>query len=147
LTSSLAAAVGWRVARELRTELVLDALEQALWSRSDAKGVVHQERPGLLSISRSGTRSGSRKPASSRRWAVSATLTTTRSPESVIGLFKTEVIHHRGPWRHLDEVEYAALVWVDWFNHRRLLEPLGNLPPAEFESMYDHQLDESAAAA
>ena len=67
--------------------------------------------------------------------------------ESVIGLFKTEVIHHRGPWRNLDEVEYAALVWVDWFNHRRLLEPLGNLPPAEFESMYYHQLDESAAAA
>jgi transposase InsO family protein len=67
--------------------------------------------------------------------------------ESVIGLYKTEVIHHRRPWRHLDDVEYATLEWVDWFNNRRLLEPIGNVPPAEFESMYYHQLEESAAAA
>ena len=53
--------------------------------------------------------------------------------ESVIGLFKFEVIHHRGPWHNLDQVEYATLEWVDWFNNRRLLEPIGNIPPAEFE--------------
>ena len=67
--------------------------------------------------------------------------------ESVIGLYKTEVIDRRGPWRKLDDVEYATLDWVDWFNNRRLLEPIGNVPPAEFESMYYHQLEESAAAA
>ena len=67
--------------------------------------------------------------------------------ESVIGLFKSEVIDHRGPWRNLDDVEYATLDWVDWFNNRRLLEPIGNVPPAEFESMYYRQLYESAAAA
>ena len=56
--------------------------------------------------------------------------------ESVIGLFKTEVIHRQGPWRSLEAVEYATLEWVDWFNNRRLLEPIGNVPPAEFESAY-----------
>jgi putative transposase len=62
-------------------------------------------------------------------------------------LFKSEVIHHRGPWRNLDQVEYATLEWVDWFNNRRLLEPIGNIPPAEFELRYYRQQDESAAAA
>ena len=56
--------------------------------------------------------------------------------ETIIGLYKTEVIHRRGPWRHLDAVEYATLEWVDWFNHRRLLEPIGNIPPAELEMAY-----------
>ena len=59
--------------------------------------------------------------------------------ETIIGLYKTEVIHHRGPWRHLEAVEYATLEWVDWFNHRRLLEPIGNVPPAEFEAAYYRQ--------
>ena len=54
--------------------------------------------------------------------------------ETIIGLFKTEVIHARGPWRSLDAVEYATLEWVDWFNNRRLLEPIGHVPPAEFEA-------------
>jgi putative transposase len=62
-------------------------------------------------------------------------------------LFKTEVIDHRGPWRKLDDVEYATLEWVDWFNNRRLLEPIGDIPPAEFELMYYRQQDESAIAA
>ncbi len=56
--------------------------------------------------------------------------------ETIIGLYKTEVIHRRGPWRHLEAVEFATLEWVDWFNHRRLLEPIGNVPPAEFEMSY-----------
>jgi putative transposase len=62
-------------------------------------------------------------------------------------LFKSEVIHHRGPWRNLDQVEYATLEWVDLFNNRRLLEPIGNIPPAEFELMYYRRQDESAVAA
>jgi Integrase core domain len=56
--------------------------------------------------------------------------------ETIIGLYKTELIRRRGPWKGLDEVEYATLEWVDWFNHRRLLEPIGQVPPAEFEAVY-----------
>jgi len=67
--------------------------------------------------------------------------------ESIIGLYKTELIHRRGPWRKLEEVEYATLTWVDWFNNRRLLESIGNVPPAEFELLYDRQHNESATAA
>lgn len=61
--------------------------------------------------------------------------------ESVIGLFKTEVIRRRGPWRSLDAVEFATLAWVDWFNTRRLLEPIGYVPPAEFEAAYYQQTE------
>jgi transposase InsO family protein len=67
--------------------------------------------------------------------------------ESIIGLYKTEVILRRDPWRQLDEVEYATLEWVDRFNNRRLLASIGNRPPAELEQMYDRQHDESATAA
>jgi putative transposase len=56
--------------------------------------------------------------------------------ETIIGLYKTDVICRRGPWRYIDAVEYATLEWVDWFNHRRLLEPIGNIPPAELEQAY-----------
>jgi len=67
--------------------------------------------------------------------------------ESVIGLFKTEVIRRRGPWRNMDAVEFATLEWVDWFNKRRLLEPIGNIPPAEAEARYYEQLNELAMVA
>ena len=67
--------------------------------------------------------------------------------ETINGLYKTEVIRRRGPWRHIDAVEYATLEWVDWFNHRRLLAPIGDMPPAELEQAYYRQLDESAMAA
>ena len=64
--------------------------------------------------------------------------------ETVIGLFKTEVIHRRGPWRTCEAVEFATLEWVDWFNHKRLLEPIGNIPPAEAETLYYAQINECA---
>ena len=67
--------------------------------------------------------------------------------ETIIGLFKTEVIYRCGPWRNIAEVEYATLEWVDWFNHRRLLEPIGNVPPAELELAYDRQQCELATEA
>lgn len=67
--------------------------------------------------------------------------------ETVIGLFKAEVIRRRGPWRGLEAVEFAALEWVDWFNSRRLLEPIGNIPPAEAEARYYAQPEETAALA
>ena len=67
--------------------------------------------------------------------------------ETVIGLFKTEVIRRLGPWRSLEAVEIATLQWVDWFNHRRLLEPIGNIPPAEAEASYYAELESRAVAA
>ena len=67
--------------------------------------------------------------------------------ETINGLYKTEVIHKRGPWRTVEEVEYATLEWVDWFNNRRLLEPIGNIPPAELEMAYYRQQEESAMVA
>ena len=67
--------------------------------------------------------------------------------ETIIGLYKTELIRQRGPWRTIDDVEYATLEWVDWFNHRRLFQPIGDVPPAEFEMAYYRQQDESAMAA
>ena len=67
--------------------------------------------------------------------------------ETIIGLYKTEVIHRRGPWRHPEAVEYATLEWVDWFNYRRLLEPIGNIPPAELEASYYHSTSQLPMAA
>lgn len=67
--------------------------------------------------------------------------------ETINGLYKAEVIHRRGPWRNFEVVEFATLEWVDWFNHRRLLEPIGNIPPAEAEEQYYAMLDEPALAA
>jgi len=127
--------IGWRVARSMSAELVLDALEQALWSRSGIQGVVHHSDHGsqYLSIRYSErlTEAGAQPSVGSRGDSYDNALA-----ETIIGLYKTEVIRRRGPWRHLDAVEYATLEWVDWFNHRRLLEPIGNVPPAEFEASY-----------
>ena len=67
--------------------------------------------------------------------------------ETINGLYKAEVIHRRGPWRSFEAVEFATLEWVDWFNHRRLLEPIGNIPPAEAEQQYYAMLDDTAMAA
>ncbi len=67
--------------------------------------------------------------------------------ESIIGLYKAEVIHRRGPWRSFEAVEFATLEWVDWFNHRRLLEPIGNIPPAEAEERFYAQLNATPIAA
>jgi len=67
--------------------------------------------------------------------------------ETINGLYKTEIIRKRGPWKTIEEVEYATLEWVDWFNNRRLLEPIGNIPPAEFEKQYYDQIEGSAMVA
>jgi transposase InsO family protein len=127
--------IGWRVARSMNAELVLDALEQALWARSDVQGVVHHSDRGsqYLSIRYSErlTEVGAQPSVGSVGDSYDNALA-----ETIIGLYKTELIHRRGPWRHLDAVEYATFEWVDWFNHRRLLEPIGHVPPAEFEAAY-----------
>jgi putative transposase len=138
--------IGWRVARSMHTDLVLDALEQALWARSVVKGVVHHSDRGsqYLSIRYSErlTEAGVEPSVGSAGDSYDNALA-----ETIIGLYKTEVIHRRGPWRKLDEVEFATLEWVDWFNHHRLLSSIGNIPPAELELVYDRQHEESATAA
>jgi putative transposase len=138
--------IGWRVARSMRAELVLDALEQAIWSRSGIEGVVHHSDRGsqYLSIRYSErlAEAGAQPSVGSVGDSYDNALA-----ETIIGLFKTEIIHRRGPWRNLETVEYATLEWVDWFNHRRLLEPIGNIPPAELEASYHQSTSQLSMAA
>ncbi len=98
-------------------------------------------------MSRSNTRTDLRAPVSNPQSAASATLTTNALAETINGLYKAEVIWRRGPWRSLEQVEFATLEWVDWFNNKRLLEPVGNIPPAEAEARYYAQIEEPAMAA
>jgi len=138
--------VGWRVASSMTTELVLDALEQALWARNDPKGLIHHSDRGSQYLSIRYTERlaevGIESSVGSRGDSYDNALA-----ETINGLYKAEVIHRRGPWRNRDAVEYATLEWVDWFNNRRLLEPIGNVPPAELEAAYYRQQDESAMVA
>ena len=129
--------VGWRVSASLRTDFVLDALEQAIHDRrgDTLTDLVHHSDRGTQYLSMRYTdrlaEAGIAPSVGSRGDSYDNALA-----ESVIGLFKTEVIQRKGPWRHLEAVEFATLVWVDWFNHRRLLEPIGYVPPAEYEAEY-----------
>ncbi len=129
--------VGWRASRSLRSDLALDALEQAIYDRQDdatERLVHHSDRGGqYLSIKYTErlAAAGIEPSVGSRGDSYDNALA-----ESVIGLFKTEVIRRRGPWRSLEDVEFATLEWVAWFNTRRLLEPIGHVPPAEHEVAY-----------
>jgi transposase InsO family protein len=130
--------VGWQVSRSLRTDLALDALEMAIWRRHGGLGglVHHSDRGGQYcrsAIPNAWPRPG--RPVG----RLGGDSYDNAMAESVIGLYKTELIRRRGPWKGIDEVEYATLEWVDWFNHRRLLEPIGHLPPAEFEAAYSRR--------
>ncbi len=138
--------VGWRVGRSLHTDLVLDALEQALWSRKPVQGLIHHSDRGsqYLSIRYSERLSEAGLDASVGSVGDSYD---NALAETINGLYKTEVIRRRGPWKNPDQVEYATLEWVDWFNNRRLLEPIGDIPPAEYEMLYYDQLNESVNAA
>jgi putative transposase len=127
--------IGWRVSRSMSAELVLDALEQAIWARSGIKGVVHHSDRGSQYLSIRYSERLAEAGAQPSMGSVGDSYDNALA-ETIIGLFKAEVIHHRGPWRHLEAVEYATLEWVDWFNHRRLLEPIGDIPPAELEAAY-----------
>lgn len=139
--------VGWRVSRTAHAAFVLDALEQALHERRPVKGCLthHSDRGSQYVCIRYTDRlleAGIEPSVGSVGDSYDNALA-----ETVIGLFKTEVIHRRGPWRSLDAVEYATLEWVDWYNHRRLLAPIGNMPPAEAEARYYEQLEPAALAA
>ena len=132
--------VGWRVSSSLATDFVLDALEQAIYDRyqTTTTGLVHHSDRGTQYLSMRYTdrlADAGIAPSVGRR----GDSYDNALAESIIGLFKAEVIRRLGPWRHLEAVEFATLDWIDWFNHRRLLEPLGYVPPAEYEARYDEQ--------
>ena len=127
--------VGWRVSPTLRSDLALDALEQALWARPATNGLVHHSDRGIQYVSIRYTQRLAQAGIEPSVGSVGDSYDNALA-ETIIGLYKTELIHHRDPWRHLEQVEFATLEWVDWFNHRRLLEPLGYLPPVEFEQRY-----------
>jgi transposase InsO family protein len=127
--------VGWRVSNSLRSDLALDALEQALHARRDLEGLVHHSDRGVQYLCiRYSERLGEAGIAPSVG-SVGDSYDNALA-ETINGLFKTEIIHPNGPWRSLEEVEFATLEWVDWFNHRRLLGPIGDIPPVEFEQLY-----------
>jgi len=138
--------VGWRVSRSLRTDLALDALEQALYCRKTDDGLVHHSDRGVQYLSIHYTERLAEAGIESSVGSVGDSYDNALA-ESVIGLYKTEVIRHRGPWRDLEAVEFATLEWVDWFNNRRLLEPLGYVPPAEYEEAYYRRQDTPALEA
>jgi len=138
--------VGWRVWNSLKTDLVLDALEQALFTRTGTKGLVHHSDRGCQYLSIRYTERLAEAGIESSVGSVGDSYDNALA-ETINGLFKAEVIWPRGPWKNLDAVEYATLEWVDWFNNRRLLEPIGNVPPAEFEQAYYDELERQAIAA
>jgi transposase InsO family protein len=145
--------VGWRVSRTAHTGFVLDALEQALHERRSAQGggLVHHSDRGVQYVSIKYTERLAEAGIEPSVGSVGDSYDNALA-ETINGLYKAEVIHRRGPWRSFEAVEYATLEyatleWVDWFNHRRLLEPIGNIPPAEAEELYYAALNAQPMAA
>jgi transposase InsO family protein len=140
--------VGWRASRSAQAGFVLDALEQALHARRPFArgGLVHHSDRGSQYLSIKYTERLAEAGIEPSVGSVGDSYDNALA-ETINGLFKTEVIHRRGPWRNLEAVEFATLAWVDWFNNRRLLEPIGNIPPAEAEAAYYAQLEATPMAA
>ena len=138
--------VGWRVSSSMHTDFVLDALEQALYDRQPEQtgGLVHHSDRGSQYVSIRYTErlaeAGIEPSVGSRGDSYDNALA-----ETINGLYKAEVIHRRGPWKTKASVELATLEWVSWFNHHRLLAPIGYIPPAEAEENYYRQLTEKVA--
>jgi len=141
--------VGWQASRSLRSDLALDALEQAIWARSERgqrlDELVHHSDRGVQYLAIRYTErlaeTGAVNSVGSKGDSYDNALA-----ETMIGLYKAELVRNRGPWRGLDDLEYATLEWVDWFNHRRLFETHGQIPPAEFEELYYRQKDSGRQA-
>jgi len=139
--------VGWRVSRTATASFVLDALEQALHARRPVKGgLVHHSDRGVQYVSITYTERLAEAGIAPSVGSVGDSYDNALA-ETVIGLFKTEVIRRLGPWRSLEAIEFAALEWVHWFNHRRLLEPIGFVPPAEAEAAFYDALENAPIAA
>jgi len=130
--------VGWRVSHSLRTDLALDALEQALYARADLDELVHHSDRGAQYLSIRYTERLAEAGIEPSVGSVGDSYDNALA-ETIIGLYKAEEIRSRGPWRSIDEVEFATADWVEWFNNRRLLTPIGDIPPAEYEAMYYEQ--------
>jgi putative transposase len=140
--------VGWRVSRSAHAGFVLDALEQALHVRRpvSGSGLVHHSDRGVQYVSIKYTERLAEAGLEPSVGSVGDSYDNALA-ETINGLYKAEVIHRRGPWRSVEAVEYATLEWVDWFNNRRLLEPIGNIPPAEAEAAYYAGVEEQPIAA
>jgi putative transposase len=138
--------VGWRVSRTPTASFVLDALEQALHARRPSESLVHHSDRGVQYVSIRYTERLAEAGIEPSVGSVGDSYDNALA-ESVIGLFKTEVIHRLRPWKSFEAVEYKTLEWVDWFNHQRLLEPIGNIPPAEAEANYYAALETIKLAA
>jgi transposase InsO family protein len=140
--------VGWRVSSSLQTDIALDALEQALVDRGvdEKTDLIHHSDRGVQYLSIRYTDRLAEVGIAPSVGSVGDSYDNALA-ETINGLYKTEVIRQQGPWRNIENVEFATLSWVDWFNHRRLLEPIGNIPPAELEAAYYEQLEGSAMAA
>jgi len=129
--------VGWKASRSAKTDFVLDALEQALYARRPLhrSGLIHHSDRGGQYVSIRYTerlgKAGIEPSVGSVGDAYDNALA-----ETINGLYKTEVIRRRSSWKTMEEVEMETLKWVDWFNNRRLLEPIGNIPPAEAEEAF-----------
>lgn len=142
--------VGWQASRSLRSDLALDALEQAIWARA-SRGqrldeLIHHSDGGVQYLSIRYTErlaeTGAVNSVGSKGDSYDNALA-----ETIIGLYKTELIRNRGPWRGLDDLEYGTLEWVDWFNRRRLFEGHGQIPPAEHEENHYRQQERSGQQA
>jgi len=138
--------VGWRVWNSLKTDLVLDALEQALHARNVDDRLIHHSDRGSQYLSIRYTERLAEAGIASSVGSTGDSYDNAMA-ESLIGLFKTESIWPRGPWKNLDQVEYATFQWVDWYNNRRLLGPIGDIPPVEFETHYYERENGQAVAA
>jgi len=140
--------VGWRVSRTAHASFVLDALEQALHERRPVQGtgLVHHSDRGVQYVSIRYTERLADAGIEPSVGSVGDSYDNALA-ETINGLYKTEVIRRRGSWRSLETVEFATLDWVDWFNNRRLFEPIGNIPPAEAEARYYQQIETLAMAA
>lgn len=139
--------VGWKVSSSARTDFVLDALEQALCARQPTSqgSLIHHSDRGVQYVSIRYTERLAEAGIEPSVGSVGDSYDNALA-ETINGLYKAEVIH-RQSWKGREAVELATLAWVDWFNHRRLLEPIGNVPPAEAEAAYYRQLEEAAMAA
>jgi putative transposase len=135
--------VGWRVSTQMNAELTLDALEQAIVARSDTNDLIHHSDRGSQYLSIKYTEKLAQAGISPSVGSVGDSYDNALA-ETINGLFKAEVIWRKGPWRTVESVEFAVLEWVAWFNNKRIMEPLGNIPPKEFEQLYYERIDAPA---
>lgn len=138
--------VGWRVSRTAHARLVLDALQQAVHQRRPGAGLAHHSDRGSQHLSIRYTERLAEAAIEPFLGSVGDSYDNALA-ETINGLFKAEVIHRGGPWRSFDAVEFATLEWLDWFNNHRLLEPIGNIPPAEAEANFYANPERSDMAA